>query len=126
MQRKRRANEPLQTERQYDEEQDDEGHVLLVDDRSMRGTGGPGSPARRPGAGAAAGGGTGGAGGRGPQRPGGLGPEASSTTPWGITTGSGAHGPDPLALGAVQVRGPRHEHAIGHPCCLPFNTMGSC
>eukprot|EP00198_Chlamydomonas_reinhardtii_P001982 XP_001691318.1 flagellar associated protein [Chlamydomonas reinhardtii] len=30
VQNRRRANEPLQTEAQYDEEQDDEGHVLLA------------------------------------------------------------------------------------------------
>jgi hypothetical protein len=34
VQHRRRPNEPLQTEAQYDEEQDDgEGHVLLVNDK---------------------------------------------------------------------------------------------
>ncbi|GIM02972.1 hypothetical protein Vretimale_7763, partial [Volvox reticuliferus] len=131
VQHKRRANEPLQTEQQYDEEQDDEGHVLLVDNKSMRG----GSPRRdqplrtqsgqaqmqrqqsktsrtsRSGSGSAGGAApaaaiVGAAPSPGlqsvsPTRPLLLPGAEAAGTPWGIISGSGAHGPDPLALGAV-------------------------
>ncbi|EFJ49783.1 hypothetical protein VOLCADRAFT_104231 [Volvox carteri f. nagariensis] len=132
VQHKRRANEPLQTEQQYDEEQDDDAHVLLVDNKSMRGSSPrrqqpqpqqqqqppppqqqqPQSPQRQPqrqlsrnsrsgcGSAAAAGAGSTAAAilGAAPS------PAETAGTPWGIISGSGAHGPDPLALGAVVER----------------------
>ncbi|GLC49027.1 hypothetical protein PLESTB_000174500 [Pleodorina starrii] len=141
VQHKRRANEPLQTEQQYDEEQDDDGHVLLVDNKAQRGGTGLGTGSGTAGAGTGAGGSptrqhrqqsglslslsqaalagtTRSASGaamaaaaaaspppRGTQSVSGRpvllpGAEAAGT-PWGVISGSGAHGPDPLALGAV-------------------------
>ncbi|GFR52101.1 hypothetical protein Agub_g14614 [Astrephomene gubernaculifera] len=109
VQHKRRANEPLQTEQQYDEEQEyDEGHVLLVDNKAMRGggTGRPGLPSASASAssGLPSTSGNGGvfvSSGATQQRPGQQSSGESSGTPWGVISGSGAHGPDPLALGAV-------------------------
>ncbi|KXZ45748.1 hypothetical protein GPECTOR_51g734 [Gonium pectorale] len=108
VQHSRRPNEPLQTEAQYDEEQDDEGHVLLVDNRSVRGS----PPRSRVGTGAggtlstgASGGATAVASNVGPgrqTRPAAL--AEADGTPWGVVSGSGPHGPDPLALGAVSER----------------------
>ncbi|KAG2495146.1 hypothetical protein HYH03_006754 [Edaphochlamys debaryana] len=109
VQHKRRANEPLQTEAQYDEEQDDEGHVVLVDEHEgPRGAAAPsatGPSATGPLPAASSGGSVllGGAQApatTGPIRPVLLPGAENVGTPWGAITG-GAHGPDPLALGAV-------------------------
>lgn len=147
MQNKRRANEPLQTEHQYDEEQDGDGHVLLVDNKALRGGASPrrgmlddsaqpqlpqqlqqsqsqsllrqlSKGSRSAGSGSAAAAVTAataapaalgaapspGAQSVSPTRPLLLPGAEAAGTPWGIISGRGAHGPDPLALSAVTER----------------------